>query len=64
MSGLKYEELLSSSVVLLKLKGAGGCTTVIECIARNIPIVVNRLPALEEYLGKNYPLFYDTETFA
>ena len=32
---------------------------VVECIVRNTPLVVNRLPALEEYLGKDYPLFFD-----
>ena len=26
---------------------------------RNTPILVNKLPATIEYLGENYPLFYD-----
>jgi hypothetical protein len=32
---------------------------VVEAIARNTPLVVNRHPALEEYLGAEYPLFFD-----
>ena len=33
--------------------------TVVECIVRCTPLVINRLPALEEYLGEDYPLFYE-----
>lgn len=54
-----YDNLLSSSVVFLKLHDAGAVNTVLECIARNTPVIVNRVPALEELLGKDYPLFYD-----
>jgi hypothetical protein len=32
---------------------------VVECIVRATPLVVNRLPALEDYLGRDYPLFYE-----
>jgi len=46
--------------VFLNLIEAGGCTTVIECISRNTPIIINRLESLEEYLGKSYPLFYES----
>lgn len=56
----KYDDLLSSSVVFLHLYDATINTTVIECIGRNTPLLVNRLPGIEEYLGKDYPLFYDT----
>jgi hypothetical protein len=27
-------------------------------LARGTPLLVNRLPAVEEYLGPDYPLFY------
>jgi hypothetical protein len=50
---------LSNSVVFLNLIDVSAANTVIECIVRNTPIIVNRHPALEEYLGKDYPLFYD-----
>jgi hypothetical protein len=53
-----YDQLLASSVVFLNLVDASACNTVIECLARHTPIIINRLPALEEYLGKDYPLFY------
>ncbi len=53
-----YDDILSRYVVFLKLKDASAVNTILECIARNTPIIVNRLPAVEEYLGKNYPLYY------
>ena len=33
---------------------------VVECIMRNTPILVNRIPATEEYLGKDYPFYFDS----
>lgn len=56
----EYDQLLSSSIVFLNLYDATSTTTVIECLARNTPLVVNRLPGVTEYLGEGYPLLYDT----
>jgi len=56
----EYDRLLSENLVFLNLFGSSANNTVIECIARETPVIVNRLPALEEYLGHDYPLFYDT----
>jgi polysaccharide pyruvyl transferase WcaK-like protein len=56
----EYDTLLSQNIVFLKLVDASACNTVIECIVRNVPIVVNRIPPVVEVLGKNYPLYYDT----
>ncbi len=53
-----YDEILSKYVVFLKLKDASAVNTILECISRNTPIVVNKLPAVEEYLGPKYPLYY------
>jgi hypothetical protein len=53
-----YDELLATSVVLTELYGAAANNLVVECLARGTPILVNRLPGVEEYLGHDYPLFY------
>lgn len=58
LSNDEYDTLLSESVVFLDLIECSAVNTVIECIVRNTPIIINRLPALEEILGKNYPGFY------
>jgi hypothetical protein len=55
----EYDQLLSSCVVFLHLIDVSAANTVIECIVRETPILVNRHPALEEYLGREYPLFYE-----
>lgn len=54
-----YDCLLSQNVVFVELIASVANNTVIECIARNTPIVVNRLPGPKYYLGNEYPLFYD-----
>jgi hypothetical protein len=53
-----YDALLERSLVFLNLYNAAASNTVIECMVRATPVLVNRLPALEEYLGAAYPLFY------
>lgn len=60
LSNDEYDVLLANNIVFLRLLDASAVNTVIECIARNTPILVNRLPALEEYLGQDYPFFYET----
>lgn len=54
-----YDRLLSRNLVFLELLEASANNTILECIARATPIVVNRLPGPEFYLGRDYPLFYD-----
>ncbi len=56
----QYDRLLATNIVFLNLYDASASNTVIECIMRNTPVVVNLLPALVEYLGADYPLFYET----
>ncbi len=55
----EYDDILASYVVFLKLYDASAVNTLIECIVRNTPIIINKLPAVVEYLGENYPLYYN-----
>ena len=54
-----YDILLSQNIVFIKLIDASAVNTLIECIVRNTPIVINKLPAIVELLGNNYPLYYE-----
>lgn len=54
-----YDVLLSENIVFVELLSAVANNTVVECIARNTPIVVNRHPGPMSYLGPDYPLYYD-----
>ena len=60
VSNEEYDDLLSSSIIFLNLYDAPANTTVIECLGRNTPLIVNRLPGIEEYIGREYPLLYDS----
>jgi hypothetical protein len=64
LSNDDYDELLSANVVFLDLVDAAAVNTVVECVVRNTPILVNRLPALEEVLGPAYPGFYTSPSHA
>jgi len=59
MENEEYDNLLSENIVFINLVGASAVNTVIECIVRNTPIIINKLPALIEVLGDKYPLFYE-----
>lgn len=59
MDNQSYDTLLSENIIFLNLVDASAVNTLIECIVRNTPIVINKIPAVVELLGKNYPLYYD-----
>lgn len=54
----QYDDLLTKNIVFINLVDASAVNTVIECIVRNTPIVVNDHPAVKEMLGEDYPLYY------
>ena len=58
VSNSAYDRLLAENVVFLSLLDSSANNTIVECIARATPILVNRHPAVIEYLGEDYPFFY------
>jgi hypothetical protein len=58
LSNAAYDGTLNDAVVVLDLVAASANNAVLECMAAYRPCVVSRLPALEEYLGHGYPLFF------
>jgi hypothetical protein len=60
----EYDIFLSKNVVFLQLFDAGANNIIVECILRNNPVIVNRLPALYDYLGEDYPLYYENADHA
>ncbi len=57
-SAADYDQLLTNNIVLLDLYDTVVNNTILECIVRRTPLVCRRLPALEELLGPDYPLFF------
>jgi hypothetical protein len=54
----QYDELFISNIVFLKLIDASAINTLIECIVRTTPIVINKIKPVVEVLGEDYPLLY------
>jgi hypothetical protein len=55
-----FDNLLSESVVLLDLYDSSANNALVECIVRETPVLINRLEAAVEYLGQDYPLYFDS----
>ena len=55
----EYDKIMTSSIVLIPLYNASANNSILEIIKTNTPAFITRLPANEEYLGENYPLFYN-----
>ena len=55
----EFDDLLSKNIVYIKLVDASAVNTLIECVVRMTPIIVNKHPAIVEILGQDYPLFID-----
>jgi polysaccharide pyruvyl transferase WcaK-like protein len=54
----EYDLLLSKTVVFLDLVDASTANTILECIVRETPLIVNKIPPTVELMGEDYPLFY------
>ncbi|MEH1960797.1 MAG: tetratricopeptide repeat protein [Nostoc sp.] len=56
----EYDNLLSMNIAFVDLYDASANNAIIECIARATPLLVNPLPAVKEYLGEDYPMYFHT----
>ena len=59
ISNNEYDELMTHCVVFLDLYDTSANNAVVESIARNTPVLVNKRPATIEYLGEDYPFYFD-----
>jgi tetratricopeptide (TPR) repeat protein len=55
-----YDDLLSMNIGFVDLYDSCANNAIIECIARATPLLVNPLPAVKEYLGEAYPMYFNT----
>lgn len=58
LSDSDYDQLLNSNVIFLDLIDCSAVNTLIECMVRNTPLIINYSDTAAEYLGTKYPLFY------
>ena len=54
-----FDQLLAENIAFVSLYDASATNAVIECLVRATPLLVNPLPAVREYLGDGYPLYFD-----
>jgi hypothetical protein len=55
----EYDNLINNNILFIHLYDASANNAIVEAIACNIPILVNRHIAVVEYLGENYPLYFN-----
>ena len=60
LSNEDYDRLLTENIVFMDLYDASANNSVIECIVRNTPILVNPLEPVVEYLGAGYPFYFNS----
>ncbi len=60
LSNDKYDEILSKNIAFMDLYNASANNAVIECIVRNTPLLINPHPAVKEYLGDEYPFYFNS----
>jgi polysaccharide pyruvyl transferase WcaK-like protein len=60
LSAEEYDRLFQLCIIFIYLIDASAVNTIIESIVRNTPILVNRIEPVVEYLGRDYPFYYDT----
>jgi hypothetical protein len=58
VSNQQYDALLRQNIVYLDLYTSSCNNAIIECIMRATPVLVNPHPAVREYLGDDYPLYF------
>jgi hypothetical protein len=59
LSNDDYDKLLTENIIFLDLYDSSANNAIIEAIARATPILINRHPAVIEYLGEDYPFYFN-----
>jgi hypothetical protein len=55
-----YNDIMSRNIVFLDLVNGAPINTIIECIVRRTPVLVNKIPVTIALLGEKYPLYYES----
>ena len=59
-----YDDLLAESVVFIDFYDTAANNAIIECVVRGVPILCPPVKAVVDYLGEEYPLYYQSYTEA
>jgi len=61
LNNTEYEKLFVNSCIFLDLEDSVANNILLECIKFNTPVIVRKLPSIIEYLGSDYPLYFETD---
>jgi hypothetical protein len=56
----EYDLLHEENIVFLDLYNVAACNTILDCLARNTPLLIRKSAGAIEYLGNDYPFYYET----
>jgi hypothetical protein len=59
LSDLEYDTKLSESVIVTHMISNSANNAIVESILRNTPHIINKNEPTIEYLGKDYPLYWE-----
>ena len=60
LSNKEFDDYMTTTCGFLDLLDTSANNGVTDCISRNIPLLINCHPAIVEYLGEDYPLYFNT----
>ena len=60
LTNSEYDDMFVDNIMFLPLYDSSANNALIEAIVRNTPVLISKLPATVEYLGANYPLFFES----
>ena len=55
-----YDELLSKNIMFMDFHDISASNLIVECIVRNTPVLVKKHKAVVDYLGEEYPFFFES----
>ena len=58
LKNCEYEKLFVNSCLFVYFEDCSINNIILECIKFNTPIIINKIPAVVQYLGEDYPLYY------
>ena len=56
----EFDNYMTTTIGFLNLIDTSANNGVTDCISRNIPLLVNCHPAVVQYIGDDYPLYYNS----
>ncbi|MEG3766266.1 hypothetical protein [Alteromonas sp. 14N.309.X.WAT.G.H12] len=61
LENIQYDELLANSIVYVDFYDTSANNAIIECVVRGTPILCPPLKAIVDYLGADYPLYFNNK---